>query len=179
MLMMNEEELLRKLRDAFKSESEERLANLSAGLLELEKTSAPDQQHSVIETIFREAHSLKGAARAVNLAEIETLCQAVEGIFAELKRGEPLLSPGLFDSLHDAVEAIKNFLADQSPENKGKIAELVCEFEEVRTGSGSKKSGPGAEYPSTPPPLVPSPPNLVPSPPTSHLPKNRRFHRKP
>ncbi len=132
--MMNEEELLRKLRDAFKSESEERLANLSAGLLELEKTSAPDQRHSLIETIFREAHSLKGAARAVNLAEIETLCQAVEGIFAEMKRGETLLSPGLFDSLHDAVEAIKNFLADQSPENKGKIGDLVCEFEELKTG---------------------------------------------
>jgi len=160
MLMMNEEELLRKLRDAFKSESEERLANLSAGLLELEKTSAPDQQHSVIETIFREAHSLKGAARAVNLAEIETLCQAVEGIFAELKRGEPLLSPGLFDSLHDAVEAIKNFLADQSPENKGKIADLVCEFEEVRTGSGVP------QYPAAPRTQSPEPrtqsPDLAP-----------------
>ncbi len=137
---MNEEELLEKLREAFKSESEERLANLSAGLLELEKAADPGRQHAVVETIFREAHSLKGAARAVNLAEIETLCQSVEGIFAELKRGEPLLSPGLFDSLHQCVQAIENFLADQSSENKEKIRKLVCEFEEVKTGK-SKYSG--------------------------------------
>ena len=30
-----------------------------------------------MEKVFREAHSLKGAARAVNLKEIETICQSL------------------------------------------------------------------------------------------------------
>ena len=34
----------------------------------------------MIETIFREAHSLKGAARSVNLGKIEGICQSLETI---------------------------------------------------------------------------------------------------
>ena len=44
----------------------------------------------LLETIFREAHSLKGAARAVNLAEIETICQSLEGVFASLQHNQTL-----------------------------------------------------------------------------------------
>jgi ATP-dependent helicase/nuclease subunit A len=35
-----------------------------SGLLELEKTPPPERQRAIVESIFREAHSLKGAARA-------------------------------------------------------------------------------------------------------------------
>ncbi|MDO8453107.1 MAG: response regulator [Sulfurimonas sp.] len=38
-----------------------------------------------MERLFREAHSFKGAARAVNIAEIEELCKAMEDIFSAYK----------------------------------------------------------------------------------------------
>jgi len=132
---MDEEELLKKLREAFKTEAQERLASMSANLLELEKTADADKQAPVLEIVFREAHSLKGAARAVNLTDIEALCQSVEGIFAKLqKNAPPSLSPDLFDILHDSIRAVENtlFSADeeQSLRNKENISCLITKLEE-------------------------------------------------
>ena len=108
---MDEEELLKKLREAFRAEAGERLASMSSGLLELEKIPDPDKLPPILEVVFREAHSLKGAARSVNLTDIETLCQAMEGVFAAMKRDEISLSEGLFDLLHQCVRAVEDSLA--------------------------------------------------------------------
>ena len=78
---MDEQELLRRLREAFKMESAERLASLSTRLMELEKTDNAQQCQEILEVVYREAHSLKGAARAVNLTEIEAISQTMEGVF--------------------------------------------------------------------------------------------------
>ena len=48
----------------FKTESAEHLARLDDGLLRLEKNCS-DQ--AVLEEVFREAHSMKGAARMLDL----------------------------------------------------------------------------------------------------------------
>ena len=61
-----EDEFLKSLRATFKVEAGEHLQAIAAGLLALEKTPVPDEQRGLIETVFRAAHSLKGAARAVN-----------------------------------------------------------------------------------------------------------------
>ena len=61
-----EEELLASLRAEFSVEAVERLHAITSGLLELEKDLAVEKQAEVIETIYRQAHSLKGEARAVN-----------------------------------------------------------------------------------------------------------------
>ena len=91
----------------FKVEAEEHLKAISAGLLQLEKEPSPEKQADLIQTIFREAHSLKGAARAVNLAEIEAVCQALESVFARWKRqAAATSSPEEFDLLHRAVDQV-------------------------------------------------------------------------
>jgi Hpt domain len=53
---------------------EEHVTAISSGLVEVERASSPEQQLEIIESVFREAHSLKGAARAVNLVKIEATC---------------------------------------------------------------------------------------------------------
>ena len=80
-----EAEFLKKLQAAFRIEAEEHLAAISSGLLELEKRRSM-RRDEIVATIFREAHSLKGAARAVSSAEIKTICQALEDVFAGWKR---------------------------------------------------------------------------------------------
>jgi len=69
-----DKDFLKKLLVTFKVEAEEHLKRMTAGLLELEKTSTGEKQTPIVEEVFREAHSLKGAARAVNMSEIEALC---------------------------------------------------------------------------------------------------------
>ena len=135
---MNEEELLKKLREAFKLESQERLSNISSSLLELEKASEPDKQEPVLDVVFREAHSLKGAARAVNLTDIEALFQSMEGIFAAIRRKEIPFSADLFDLLHSSVGGAENFLAaqndDPSLSHREEIITLVEQLEQLING---------------------------------------------
>ena len=115
---MIDNEFLKKLRDAFKTEAEERLRNISSSLAELKEPSlSVDRQMPLVEIIFREAHSLKGASRVVNFADIENICQSVEETFNSLKREEIQLSPEVFEKVHymvDTIEhALENFENDQ------------------------------------------------------------------
>ena len=139
---MNEDQLLKKLRETFKLESQERLANISSSLLELEKASEPDKQEPVLDVVFREAHSLKGAARAVNLTDIEALFQSMEGIFADIKRKEIPFSADLFDLLHSSVRAVENFLAasndDQSLSHRENIIDLIQQLEHLIFGKAEE-----------------------------------------
>ena len=103
------DDFLQRLLATFKVEANEHLRALSAGLLELEKTPPGATQLEIIETVFREVHSLKGAARAVNLAEIEAVCHALENLFAAWKQRELTPSPALFDVLHEVVSGLGAF----------------------------------------------------------------------
>src|SRR5688572_2232204 len=105
------EQFLRELQATFKVEADEHLQEISAGLLELEKTPAPDAQAWIIEKVFRAAHSLKGAARAVDLSRIESLCQSLEEVFASWKRGTSAPSRAALDTVHRTLDAITSTLA--------------------------------------------------------------------
>ena len=138
---MTEEELLKKLREAFKSEAEERLAEMSSGLLELEKTSKKDKA-PVLEKVFREAHSLKGAARAVNVMEFESLCQAIESVFSTIKQDEIALSPEQFDLLHSCVGAMETFLTvldeEETLQNKEEMGSLLHQLQDLKPATGRR-----------------------------------------
>src|SRR3990172_5288660 len=120
-------------------EAGEHLSALSSGLIALEQEPQTEKQAELIETIFREAHSLKGAARAVNLVEIETFCQPLESVFSDVKRGNITLSPGLFDLLHKAIDALGKLLlsieAQRTPAEKSLIAQLAQDLEGAAKGT--------------------------------------------
>ena len=63
----------------FRVEAEEHVTAISSGLVKLERESSPERQMEMIENVYREAHSLKGAARSVKLVKIEGACQSLEG----------------------------------------------------------------------------------------------------
>src|SRR5665213_3096197 len=106
-----EEEFLRSLRATFKVEAGEHLQAIATGLMALEKTLSASEQRNHVETVFRAAHSLKGAARAVNFTEIESICQSLENAFAAWKRPDSVPSRQEMDALHrllDAAVAVLN-----------------------------------------------------------------------
>ncbi len=106
-----DEDFLKKLLSTFKIEANEHIKALASGLIELEKINAPEKRAQIVETVFREAHSLKGAARAVNVMEVESICQSMESVFSSLKRREIGLSAGMFDVLHRAVDTLEKLLS--------------------------------------------------------------------
>lgn len=80
----------KELAQMFKAESEEHLACLDNGLLQLEKTPA-DQP--LLEEVFRASHSLKGAARMLGLSGIEAAAHGVETLLNTARHGGSLLMP--------------------------------------------------------------------------------------
>ncbi|MGR9012270.1 MAG: hybrid sensor histidine kinase/response regulator [Gammaproteobacteria bacterium] len=114
----NESDFLKRLLVTFRIEAREHVDALFSGIGELEKMPDKISQAELIETVFREAHSLKGAARSVNMMQIEALCQSLESTFSNMKSKEISLTSELFDSLHLAMNKLSGLLEPepQSPE---------------------------------------------------------------
>jgi two-component system chemotaxis sensor kinase CheA len=147
-----DEEFRRKLMSTFAIEAREHVQVLSSLLLELENPLKPERTEGLVETAFREAHSLKGAARAVDAAEIESVCQVVENIFAGLKGKELALSAKLLDNLHTALNLLEDLLGALEKESaspaSSRVTEIVqCLEEAARTSSSARP--PAAFSPET------------------------------
>ncbi|HEV7913012.1 MAG TPA: Hpt domain-containing protein, partial [Albitalea sp.] len=102
---------MQQLLATFKVEAEEHLGAMSSLALELERAPPAADTSRAIETLFRETHSLKGAARAVNLAHVERVCQALERVLAALKRQELAVSRAFFEALHASLDGLSRLLA--------------------------------------------------------------------
>ncbi|MCK4344877.1 MAG: hybrid sensor histidine kinase/response regulator [Bacteroidales bacterium] len=140
-----EEEFKKRLLATYKIEADEHLKAISSGLLELEKVKNFKDQVKVVETIFRETHSLKGASRAVNLRDIETVCNSLESIFGSWKQKKIKPPPRFFDKLHDAIDFMTEALSTPEidevkiKDHVPKILEQLNEVE-VEQNGGEKKT---------------------------------------
>jgi two-component system chemotaxis sensor kinase CheA len=131
-----EQEFIAKLRATFKVEAEEHLQAISTSLLELEK-SPSSVPPTVVEKAFREVHSLKGAARAVDLSKIEAICQAIESVFASWKKELSTPSPQVMDTLHQALDEIRAAL--ESPNAAGSDEQLIGNLNRLQIGGSGPK----------------------------------------
>ena len=148
----SEEEFLEELRRDFALEAEEHLQTIVSGLVDLEK----DPAHPVVEKVYRAAHSLKGAAHAVQMPSVATLCQAMESVFSALKKG--LLFPLAedFDVLQRSADAVERMVAGHA--EKGLENDLVRDLERVAEMRRSSGGGlPGLGRKSVAPQAFPSP----------------------
>ncbi|MDA8412817.1 MAG: response regulator [Desulfobacteraceae bacterium] len=146
---------LQRLLATFRVEAEEHLQNISTGLDGLKRAASAAELADIVEVVFREAHSLKGAARSVNLADIESLCQAMEGVFAAMKRHELEFGAELFELLQQASDYLGRFLPTAEGRlgagDKALLDELVVQLEGVTRhesfglGVPNTKTAPGSD----------------------------------
>ena len=113
-----DDEFLKKLIATFKVEADEHLKAITKGLLELEKSPADEARRGIVETVFREAHSLKGAARSVNLTEVENACQSLESVLSFLKKNDLEAPREILDVFHNACDALRNFIFSDARTSK-------------------------------------------------------------
>jgi two-component system chemotaxis sensor kinase CheA len=95
-----------RFRAMFAEEAEGRLATLSELLLELER-SGGDQE--LLSSVFREAHTLKGAAAVVGLADVLRVAHAMEEVLEGLRRGDRA-TPATVDALLGAVDGMREMV---------------------------------------------------------------------
>lgn len=105
-----------------------------------------------LEILFRAAHSLKGAARAVGEDAIETACHSLEGVLAALQRDRLAWSPGIADVLHDTVAALDRALRRAAPASA--LVSLVPRLEALLRDPGEPRR---AAAPTATPVPAPSP----------------------
>ncbi len=136
---------LKKLLATFRVEAAEHVAAISKGLIELEKTPSAERQTEIIETVFRESHSMKGAARTVNLSVIEGICQSLEGVLSALKRKDIILTGELLDLLHRSVNELEACISEETPSEKDRIGDLSRELDNAARGISLEGPGASAE----------------------------------
>lgn len=96
-------DIRQRLLAAFELEHKEHLAEIRAALRAAEDGAALD-----LDELHRRAHSLKGAARAVDLPEVEAVAHRVESAFQALQKGALALDGPAVGVLFRALDAIED-----------------------------------------------------------------------
>ncbi len=91
--------------ELFRMESVSQTEKLSAALLELEITP---EDASLLESLMRAAHSVKGAARMVGLESSVSISHLMEDIFVAAQEGKFILEPDDMDILLASVDMLSN-----------------------------------------------------------------------
>jgi two-component system sensor histidine kinase and response regulator WspE len=99
--------------DLFRAEAENQVQALIAGLLALEGSPTSGAQ---LEACMRAAHSLKGAARIIDLAPGVDLAHAMEDYFVAAQRGRIVLRQDDIDMLLGGVDLLASLAATQEAE---------------------------------------------------------------
>ncbi len=107
-----DEEFHKQLLATFREEAEEHLGEITEELIALEKAGITPGS-PLIERVYRKTHSLKGSARAVNLREIESVCQNLESVFSLMKKGDFIPDEAAFDLFHDAIKITRGLLSGE------------------------------------------------------------------
>jgi len=101
-----DDDIMRQLRATFKVEAAEHIQAMNRVLLALEGNPEGDERAALLEEIFREAHSLKGAAGAADFPEVEATAHKLENVFGVARGGKIKLTRDLCDVLYAGVDAV-------------------------------------------------------------------------
>jgi two-component system, chemotaxis family, sensor kinase CheA len=101
-----DDDIMRQLRATFQVEAAEHIQAMNRILLVLEENPEGDNRIELLQEIFREAHSLKGAAGAVDLGEVEATAHKLENSFGAAKAGRIKLTRDLCDVLYAGIDAV-------------------------------------------------------------------------
>lgn len=130
------EEELEEVLNIFQEEAEEQIQKLNDNLLILESNPKDDK---AIQEIFREAHSLKGAARMIGFDDIQTIAHKLEDIFGLARKGELLIKPEVIDIMCNAVDAIDSIIRDTVKTKGGThsidIPAIIASLSLIETGN--------------------------------------------
>lgn len=149
------------LRMLFQAESEERLAGLEEGLKQLQE----DPTDTVLlEEIFRDAHTIKGSARMLNIRSVEQLSHTLEDGLDIARQAKMPLTPPIIAIVYQGIDAIRQFVEEEVSGVKSKIelSEALSQLKVLSTEIEKELSRIGkegtaeAEAPRPAPAAVPS-----------------------
>jgi two-component system chemotaxis sensor kinase CheA len=139
---MDRDALRARLMVTFLGELDEHVQALTRDLLAVERepASAPDR----LASLFRTAHSLKGAARAVSLSAIETTCHQLESLLGAARDGRQPLQAETVGLLFDVARALSETAGALRAQRADAEAPLVGLLPALIARAPSRSTAPGA-----------------------------------
>lgn len=139
--------------ELFRSELETHTAALSEGLLQLESVPSAG---GPLEGLMRAAHSIKGAARIVDIAPAVRLAHVMEDAFVAARQGHRALDSVAIDSLLQATDLLRGiaahaddpaWLQQQAPDIDDLVAAMAEETASAANPGGETPPLPATEAP--------------------------------
>ncbi len=93
--------------EIFIEESKEHLQNMNQSLLQLEKDPGDT---SVLNEIFRAAHTLKGMSGTMGFNSMQKLTHTMEDVLQALRNSEIKATPGLVDLMFKCLDALEKYV---------------------------------------------------------------------
>lgn len=121
---MQDQEVIRE----FLVESHENLARLDQELVKLE---AHPSERSLLDSIFRTIHTIKGTCGFLAFTNLERITHQAETLLSQLRDGQRSLTPALVSMILETVDATRNVLAaieatgEEGPEAYAELAERL------------------------------------------------------
>lgn len=147
------------IRLVFIQEAEARLSSLGQLILALE-TSGPDDE--LIDSIFRELHTIKGSSAVARLPEVSSLAHRLEGLVEDLRSGRTSTTPELIDALFAGVDDLADVISQTTSQSGVRpTADAPPGVDAARRETPLVPAGNGAPagWPETAQPPSPRPPD--------------------
>ncbi|MBB5323653.1 two-component system chemotaxis sensor kinase CheA [Anoxybacillus tepidamans] len=119
--------------EIFIDESKEHLQTINEQLLELEKSPA---DLSIVNEIFRSAHTLKGMSATMGFEDLANLTHQMENVLDGIRNHKITVTPELLDIVFRAVddlEAMVNSIAEGG-DGKRDVREVVQQLKQIEQG---------------------------------------------
>ncbi|MER2071477.1 MAG: chemotaxis protein CheA [Psychrobacillus sp.] len=119
--------------EMFIEESKEHLQACNDHLLELEKNP---QDLSIVNEVFRSAHTLKGMSATMGYEDIANLTHKMENVLDEIRNSRLNVTPELLDVVFVAVDQLEEMVFNIAEGGDGKlnVEETVRKLHEIETG---------------------------------------------
>ena len=136
--------------EMFLDESHEHLQSLNDGLLSLEQNGT---DMSVLNEIFRNAHTLKGMSATMGYNKIAELTHEMEDVLDLLRKEKLELSEDLVDILFkcvDSLQAMIDNVGNGDPEDLVDVSDLVAKPSAISKPDQAPKAAPATGAPAAP-----------------------------
>lgn len=97
-------------KDYFFDEAAEHLTILESGLLQIEAEDVSSPDPELLDSLFRSAHTLKGASALLKYTQISDIAHQFEELLEQAKAGTFLINTSVIDAMLAGVDAMRTLL---------------------------------------------------------------------
>ena len=127
--------------EMFLDESHEHLQSLNDGLLGLEDNA---EDLSILNEIFRNAHTLKGMSATMGYNKIAELTHEMEDVLDALRKEQIKIREDIIDTLFKCVDSLEQMIdnvANGDPEDLIDVSDLVAKLTAILSGKAPAEGG--------------------------------------